>query len=104
MLFEVSVLATTGAYRGPQTPIGPRWQNRPMASPIEDYAMLSDCHTAALISREGSIDWLCLPQYDSPSTFGALLGSEDHGRWMLRPRDPAATVRRAYDGEGFILV
>ncbi|WP_375386427.1 glycoside hydrolase family 15 protein [uncultured Microbacterium sp.] len=75
-----------------------------MASPIEDYAVLSDCHTAALVSREGSIDWLCLPRYDSASTFGALLGSEDHGRWMLRPTDPAARTSREYDGDGFVLV
>jgi GH15 family glucan-1,4-alpha-glucosidase len=75
-----------------------------MASPIEDYAILSDCHTAALVSRDGSIDWLCLPRYDSPSTFAALLGTEDHGRWMLRPTDPHATTSRHYDGEGFVLV
>ncbi|AZS38513.1 Trehalase [Microbacterium lemovicicum] len=74
-----------------------------MASPIEDYAVLSDCHTAALVSRDGSIDWLCLPRYDSPSTFAALLGTEDHGRWMLRPRDAHATSTRAYDGDGFVL-
>lgn len=75
-----------------------------MASPIEDYAILSDCHTAALVSRDGSIDWLCLPRYDSASTFGALLGTEDHGRWMLRPTDPTARTRRSYDGDGFVLV
>ncbi|WP_396667208.1 glycoside hydrolase family 15 protein [Microbacterium sp. R86528] len=75
-----------------------------MASPIEDYAILSDCHTAALVSREGSIDWLCLPRYDSPSTFGALLGDDTHGKWMLRPTDPDAETARHYDGDGFILV
>ncbi|KAA9108365.1 glycoside hydrolase family 15 protein [Microbacterium rhizomatis] len=75
-----------------------------MASPIEDYAILSDCHTAALVSREGSIDWLCLPRYDSASTFGALLGTEDHGRWMLRPTDPDAATTRRYDGDGFVLL
>ena len=75
-----------------------------MTAPIEDYAILSDCHTAALVSRDGSIDWLCLPRYDSGSTFGALLGDADHGRWMLRPVDPAATSTRAYDGDGFVLV
>ncbi len=75
-----------------------------MASPIEDYAILSDCHTAALVSRDGSIDWLCLPRYDSASTFGALLGTEDQGRWMLRPTAPTARTRRSYDGEGFVLV
>ncbi|MET0673773.1 MAG: glycoside hydrolase family 15 protein, partial [Microbacterium pygmaeum] len=75
-----------------------------MASPIEDYAILSDCHTAALVSREGSIDWLCLPRYDSPSTFGALLGNPDHGRWSLRPSDPDAVTTRRYDAEGFVLI
>ncbi|MFE1646564.1 glycoside hydrolase family 15 protein [Microbacterium sp. P01] len=75
-----------------------------MAAPIEDYAILSDCHTAALVSREGSIDWLCLPRYDSPSTFGALLGTEDHGRWTLRPTDPHAQTSRRYDGDGFVLL
>src|SRR5690606_15488581 len=75
-----------------------------MAAAIEDYAILSDCHTAALVSTEGSIDWLCLPRYDSPSMFGALLGDADHGRWMLRPADPQATAERRYDGDGFVLV
>ena len=75
-----------------------------MASPIEDYAIISDCHTAALVSREGSIDWLCVPRYDSASTFGALLGDEHHGRWVLRPTDQNATVERHYDGDGFVLV
>ncbi|MEL4318320.1 glycoside hydrolase family 15 protein [Leifsonia sp. YIM 134122] len=76
-----------------------------MASrPIEDYALLSNCRTAALVSSEGSIDWLCLPRFDSPSTFGALLGTEENGAWSLRPTDAAATVTRAYDGDTFILV
>jgi GH15 family glucan-1,4-alpha-glucosidase len=75
-----------------------------MPAPIEDYAILSDCHTAALVSKEGSIDWLCLPRYDSASTFGALLGDDDEGRWMLRPTDPDARSTRAYDGDGFVLV
>ncbi|TDN91190.1 glycoside hydrolase family 15 protein [Microbacterium sp. BK668] len=75
-----------------------------MPTPIEDYALLSDCHSAALVSREGSIDWLCLPRYDSPSMFGALVGTKDHGRWRLRPSDPDARATRRYDGPTFVLV
>src|SRR5680860_51137 len=75
-----------------------------MALNIEDYALISDCHTAALVGRDGSIDWLCLPRYDSASMFGALLGTEDNGRWLLAPADPAATCTRRYVGDTFILV
>ncbi|MGY4857415.1 glycoside hydrolase family 15 protein [Cryobacterium sp. AP23] len=74
-----------------------------MPQHIEDYALLSDCHSAALVGRDGSIDWLCLPRYDSASMFGALLGAEDQGRWLLAPADPAATSTRSYVGESFIL-
>ena len=75
-----------------------------MSMAIEDYALISDCHTAALVGRDGSIDWLCLPRYDSPSTFGALLGDEEHGRWLIAPAEQGATSTRAYDGDTFILV
>lgn len=75
-----------------------------MPAPIEDYALLSDCRTAALVSGNGSIDWLCLPRFDSPSIFGALLGDRTHGCWSLRPSDPAATARRCYLSDTFILV
>ncbi len=75
-----------------------------MVLPIEDYAMIGDCHTAALVGSNGSIDWLCLPRFDSPSTFGALLGDEEHGRWMLAPTDPAATSSRRYLDDTFVLV
>ncbi|BDI21721.1 glycoside hydrolase family 15 protein [Herbiconiux sp. L3-i23] len=70
---------------------------------IEDYAMIGDRHTAALVGRDGSIDWLCLPRFDSPSTFGALLGDADHGRWLLRPADGTATATRRYKGDTLIL-
>lgn len=75
-----------------------------MLAPIEDYALLSDCRTAAMVSREGSVDWFCPPRFDSPSVFGALLGDETHGRWSLRPSAPDATARRYYVPDTFILV
>ncbi|MFT4108986.1 glycoside hydrolase family 15 protein [Propionicimonas sp.] len=75
-----------------------------MSVPIEDYGLLSSARTAALVSREGSIDWLCVPRFDSPSVFGALLGDADHGRWSLRPAESDAVPSRRYDGDSFILV
>jgi GH15 family glucan-1,4-alpha-glucosidase len=58
-----------------------------MASPLEDYALLSDLHTGALVSRTGSLDWLCFPRFDSQSVFASLLGNANHGRWLLAPAD-----------------
>ena len=75
-----------------------------MPSEIADYALLSNCRTAALVSRDGAIDWLCLPRYDSASVFGALLGDDAHGSWQLRPDEPDAVAERHYDGDTFTLV
>jgi GH15 family glucan-1,4-alpha-glucosidase len=62
-------------------------------TPIADYALLSDCHSAALVSRAGSVDWLCFPRFDSPSVFGRIL-DEEAGHWWLRPAAEAAVTRR----------
>lgn len=75
-----------------------------MPAPIEDYALLSDCRTGALVSRDGSIDWLCLPRFDAPSLFGALLGEPSNGCWSLRPVDDSAVPHRHYISDTFILV
>jgi GH15 family glucan-1,4-alpha-glucosidase len=75
-----------------------------MALRIEDYALIGDCHTAALVGRDGSIDWLCLPRFDSASTFGALLGDPDHGRWLLAPTAEVIETHRRYVEDTFVLV
>jgi len=67
-----------------------------MASPIEDFALLSDCHSAALVSRDGSIDWLCLPRFDSAACFAALLGTAENGRWSMKPMSEVRATRRRY--------
>lgn len=74
-----------------------------MASRIEDYGLIGDCHTAALVGRDGSIDWLCFPRFDSPACFAALLGEPEHGRWLLAPAGPIRGVRRRYREGSLVL-
>lgn len=74
-----------------------------MASRIEDYAMLGNCRTAALVSREGSIDWLCFPRFDSPACFAALLGTPENGCWSLNPVGPVRAISRSYQDGTLIL-
>ncbi|MBV8472081.1 MAG: glycoside hydrolase family 15 protein, partial [Hyphomicrobiales bacterium] len=74
-----------------------------MPGRIEDYAVIGNCETIALVGREGSIDWLCLPRFDSDACLSALLGSPEHGRWLIGPANGATSVTRGYRGDTLIL-
>jgi GH15 family glucan-1,4-alpha-glucosidase len=74
-----------------------------MPLPIENYALIGDCHAAALIGTDGSMDWLCLPRFDSGACFAALLGSAEQGRWLLAPVAQPDRVIRRYRGDSLIL-
>ena len=71
---------------------------------IEDYALIGDCHTGALVGLDGNIDWLCLPRFDSASTFGALLGDFEQGHWRLAPEGATLATSREYRHDTFVLV
>src|SRR5262249_18484825 len=74
-----------------------------MPARIEDYALIGDLHTAALVSRDGSIDWLCLPRFDSGACFAALLGTPQHGRWRIAPRGDVRAIQRRYRDDTLVL-
>ncbi len=74
-----------------------------MNAPIEDYGIIGNSHTAALVGRDGSIDWLCLPRFDGEAVFASLLGGPQNGRWLIAPVDATGTSTRSYRGETGIL-
>jgi GH15 family glucan-1,4-alpha-glucosidase len=74
-----------------------------MALRIEDYGLIGDTYTAALVGRDGSIDWVCLPRFDSSACFAALLGDRNHGRWAISPRDPVRDTSRRYRHDTLVL-
>jgi GH15 family glucan-1,4-alpha-glucosidase len=74
-----------------------------MPGKIESYGLIGDCHGAALVGRDGSIDWLCVPRFDSNASFAALLGDEQNGRWLVAPEGRVVATRRRYVGETLLL-
>ena len=70
---------------------------------IEDYALIGDCHSAGLVGRDGSLDWLCVPRFDSGACFAALLGDRHNGRWLLAPPGDVRASRRRYRPDTLIL-
>src|SRR5690348_1533979 len=74
-----------------------------MPLPLEQYGMIGDCQTAALVARDGSIDWLCFPWFDSGACFAALLGAAENGRWLLRPAGDVTKTSWRYRGDTLIL-
>src|SRR6476646_8485525 len=71
--------------------------------PIGDYGLIGNLATAALVGDDGSKDWLCLPRFDSPACFAALLGTPENGRWRLAPAGEVRAVRRRYRGDTLVL-
>lgn len=74
-----------------------------MSRRIEDYALIGNMHTAALVGRDGSVDWLCVPRFDSPACFAALLGGPEQGRWLIAPEGEIKAVHRTYRDDTLIL-
>src|SRR4051812_16541311 len=74
-----------------------------MPLPIEDYAIIGDTHSVALVGKDGSIDWLCVPRFDSGACFAALLGTPEHGRWQLAPVGDVRRVSRRYRQDTLVL-
>src|SRR3954452_11033092 len=99
--------------RPPAAPTTSRWSSTcrtradfpegGMALPIEDYAIVGDTQTAALIGKDGSVDWLCVPRFDSGAIFAALLGTERNGRWRIAPAGEVRAVRRRYRDDSLVL-
>ena len=74
-----------------------------MSATIESYGLIGDCQTAALVGRDGSIDWLCWPRFDSDACFAALIGKPSNGRWLIAPSDNAIEVSRCYRRDTLVL-
>ena len=74
-----------------------------MALRIEDYGLIGDTHTAALVGMDGSIDWLCLPRFDSAACFASLLGTPENGRWLIAPTGAERAARRSYRDNALVL-
>src|SRR6266536_3160736 len=74
-----------------------------MSRPIDEYALIGDLHSAALVSRDGSLDWLCLPRFDSPACFAALVGGARDGYWQISPVDGAVEIKRRYRPDTLIV-
>src|SRR5678810_390185 len=89
------IRASSGTSRPEPVPI--------VSTPLEDYALIGDCETAALVSRGGSIDWLCWPRFDSGACFAALLGEPEHGRWKIAPIAKEKRITRRYRKDTLIL-